>query len=222
MEIGMRAPKLALATGIFSTLMLHAGNIAACGGPDPCISHWAVNADQTPVVLLACPAGDTGTFLEQGFYVSIEALFCGDPNDGLENIPAADSWLYDPGGGVSLCGGFLSSNADSVTNLQGLTTMSNTTLAAGGCSDGLALAVQGYVFTEEGSNCSVIKIEPIHVRSPDLDGSLTVDLTDLAIFAQAFPPASYEACTDLNGDGVINVTDLAIFALHFGSDHGCN
>ncbi|MEJ2721363.1 MAG: hypothetical protein P8181_09515 [bacterium] len=52
-------------------------------------------------------------------------------------------------------------------------------------------------------------------RSPDLNSDGIVNLSDLAIFAQAWPPGPYNYCCDYNCDGVISLTDLAVFAQHY-------
>ena len=100
--------------------------------------------------------------------------------------------------------------------------MSNSSLAAGGCFDGLSLVVQGFVLFDPLTNCANIKIAPIHVRSPDLDGSFAVDLLDLSIFASYYPPNPYVSCGDLNIDGTVNLQDLSRFASHYGPPgHSC-
>jgi plastocyanin len=53
-------------------------------------------------------------------------------------------------------------------------------------------------------------------KSPDIDGSGQIDLVDISLFAQAFPPNPYDFCVDFNCDGAIGLVDLANFAIHFG------
>lgn len=65
----------------------------------------------------------------------------------------------------------------------------------------------------------------IQDRSPDLDGDGAVDLVDLAIFAQVYPPNPPSLCADLDCDSVIGLIDLALFALHYnhaGGPGACN
>jgi len=52
-------------------------------------------------------------------------------------------------------------------------------------------------------------------KSPDLNADTMVNITDLAIFASAWPPGPYMYCADYNCDGVIAIADLAIFAAHW-------
>ena len=185
-----------------------------------CESSWQVVAPSLPVLLFACPQGDTESFIDQGWFITIDCRYTdGSP---IANIPGPDFWLIaENEQNIVLCSHSGASNADSATNAQGLTTMSVTTLAAGGCTDGLALVAQNVAFFDCG--CGGFTIEPIHVRSPDLDGSLVVDLVDLSIFASHYPPGQYETCCDFNIDGVIDLQDVALFAPHFGPPgHTCN
>ena len=140
----------------------------------------------------------------------------------LVQEPDPDIWLIDVDlTDLVLCGGHRSSNADSATGPDGTTTMSLTTLAAGGCTDGVAVVIQGFVIVDP-ENCSVYQEHPIAVRSPDLDGSLTVDVVDLALFSMHFPPQAYDSCCDFDLNGVIDLVDLARFAQHFGPPgHSC-
>lgn len=212
---------LRVAAGLLAILLLPGYAAASCI-MDPCLCHAELYAPVAPVPLLACPAGDTPAFIDQGFWLSITALSC----DGVPvpYIPAADIWLIDvdPVNDLSLCGGSRSADADSATGSSGTTTMSTTTLVAGGCADGLAVIIQGFVIVDP-SDCYTYKAYPIHVRTPDLDGSLLIDMVDLAVFAMHFPPQAYESCCDFDVDGDVDIVDLATFAQHFGPPgHSCN
>ena len=55
-------------------------------------------------------------------------------------------------------------------------------------------------------------------KSPDIDGSGLVNITDFAIFGSRFGTSDY--CTDYNCDGTVALTDFAIFASHFGCGPG--
>ena len=91
--------------------------------------------------------------------------------------------------------------------------MSASSIMAGGCGDGIVPVVQGWILKDEPPDCNYYCF-PVHVRSPDFDATLTVDLIDLALFAQHFP-TPYDDCYDLNMDGILNLVDVAIFASHY-------
>jgi hypothetical protein len=177
-----------------------------------------VNSPTLPVRLFVCPEGDTDSFIDQGWWIS---LTCNDTSGFPDvGILPGDFWLISVDESVALCMGPASAAADSATNANGQTTLSNTTLVGGGCADGLALVALGKVLTEP--DCVTLTVEPIYVRSPDIDGSLSVDLVDLSIFATHFPPGLYESCCDFDINGSINLQDLALFAAHFGPPgHQC-
>ncbi len=219
-----------------ATLLL--GGVAAYGSAiahviDPCLSS-AIIVDQNgdPVAgtgtWLACPQGDGPQFSEVvgwgagPFHIRVEVL---DLNySPFPGIPATDLWLIDcaPPDELILCGGSASSNADSSTNGQGITTISTTTLAAGGCANGLAVVAQGFVLLDPATGCTTVMCFPVNVRSPDIDADGEVNLPDLAIFAGSFPPGPYDTCCDFDGSGVVNLRDLSAFAGHFGPPgHAC-
>ncbi|UCH84505.1 MAG: hypothetical protein JSW50_02090 [Candidatus Latescibacterota bacterium] len=186
---------------------------SSAGIIDPCKSKCEFYPSVSPTVLFVCPQGDTPSFSDQGWWLSLEIVdFNSNP---IADIPAADFWLIDcdPALDLVLCAGSASSSADASTNNQGLTTMSAGTMRAGGCADGLSVVVQGFVLEDESSNCDIY-CYPIHVRSPDFDGNLTVDLVDLSLFAQHFP-TPYDDCYDLDINGHINLVDVSMFAQHY-------
>ena len=53
-------------------------------------------------------------------------------------------------------------------------------------------------------------------NSPDINGDLIVNLTDISLFAVDFFGAVYMYRSDFNYDGAINLTDLAMLAPTIG------
>jgi len=191
--------------------------------PDPCdFATVRLNAPVIPCPLLACPQGDTPSFASQGWTIEV---WVRDINGiPISGVPANDFWLIDcdPLSDASLCGGSASSNADHATNSNGKTTLSLSTLAGGGCADGISVVVQGIVLVDSLSACTTFLCLPINLRSPDIDGSLEVNLIDLSTFAASYPPAAFDRCCDYDIDGEVNLTDLAEFASHYGPPgHSC-
>jgi hypothetical protein len=211
--------KLAVVCLLVVASLIVVNSTANAGIIDPCRSYWQLHASVTPCPYFACPAGDTPSFLAFGWWVQICVL---DVDGlGIENVPPGDLWFLDcdPLADLNLCGVSASSFADSLTNAAGMTSMSNGSLSAGGCVDGLALVIQGFTVLDSATTCTSDFCCPIWVRSPDITGDLLVDLSDLALFGICFaaatvPPA--DPCCDFNLDNLIDLSDLALFAFHFG------
>lgn len=218
--------------GLVAVLLLAFHGMASAGIVDPCKSYCELQAadggpPSPPCCLFVCPQGDTPAFCNQpstgnGWRIRV----CVFEADGtpVPAVPAADFWLIDcdPLADIALCAGSASTAADSVTNANGYTTLCGSVLAGGGCVDGLATVVQGFVLLDT-LTCTTPICKPINVRSPDISGDLCVDLIDLAVFAGSYPPQAYDACCDFDCNGIVDVVDLAQFAFHFGPPgHECS
>ena len=229
--------KLAALCLLTASLLLIQG-IAFAGIVDPCASSCVIVATGTGTPngagdwpLFVCPQGDTDTFDDQlgglasgnGYVISVTVI--DDLGFPIPNISGADFWMVDcdPLNNASLCGGAASSGADSLTNASGTTTMGGLGgLSGGGCADGMSVIVQGFALLDPAVACSQDKCLPINLRSPDLNGSLIVDLVDLSLFAAAFPPQAFGTCADFDINGIVNLQDLSRFAFHFGPPgHTC-
>lgn len=213
--------KLAVLCLVAISLLVMNGT-ASAGIIDPCTSYWQLHATVTPCPYFACPAGDTGSFISQGWWIWVCVL----ESDGtpVPNVPPQDLWFLDcdPLADLNLCGASASANADSLTNAAGMTTFTNGSMAAGGCADGLALVIQGFTVQDSLTACTSDFCCPIYVRSPDISGDLLVDLVDLSVFGLSFPPNPYDKCCDFNLDALVDLVDLAVFAFHFGPPgHTC-
>ena len=184
---------------------------SSTGIVDQCFS----SASSAAGFVLACPAGDGETLAEKGLDISVT---CRDgANVPIPNIPAADFWLIGCNNNLVLCGGSGSSNADHITDNNGQTTISGTIAASG--FDQVMVVVQGVII-----GCPSTCL-PIAVTSPDQNGDLAVDVTDLALFASGYPPQPYHLKSDLDGSGEIDVLDVNLMYLHFyypSAKHECN
>jgi hypothetical protein len=245
--------KMAVLT--LAVALLVVSSTAFAGIIDPCNSSALVilsGAPSLPVTLAACPQGDGGSLIAQGWYISLTIQ--DGLGNGIPNIPPSDFWMDDCDAAqtlIVLCGGSASSGADSLTNALGQTTMSNTQLAAstiGGpvgchvvpppdgpcnpeplgsarCSDGVILIVQGEILEDPSASCSVPECYDVNVRSFDLTGDGEVSGADLSTFAIGYPggAGTPNPCIDYDGSGTANLPDLTTFALHFGPPgHSCN
>ena len=208
--------KLAVLALVAICCIVMVNGTANAGIIDPCVSYWELHATVVPCPLFVSPAGGTDSFLDQGWWIWICVL---DQNGlPVPDVPASDFWLIDcdPLLDAVLCAGSASSNADSNSNSAGMTTMSLGTLTGGGCADGMALVIQGFVVLDSLTNCLTDFCCPINLRSPDLDGSLLVDLVDLSAFAASYPPQPLDPCCDFDLNGVVNIQDLSKFAFQYG------
>jgi hypothetical protein len=205
---------------VATTLLLVAG-VASAGIIDPCNSPATFNGT-LPACLFVCPQGDTDSFAVQGFTLSFIINDLGGAP--IPDIPGTDFYMIDcdPVLDLTLCAGSASSAADSATNGNGQTTMSNGSMSAGGCADGISVVVQGFILQDPNDNCNDYCWD-VKVRSPDINGDLVVNLVDLALFAACFPPQPYDPCCDFDCNATVNLQDLARFAFHFGPPgHQCN
>jgi hypothetical protein len=135
----------------------------------------------------------------------------------VPNIPKNDFWVIDgdPARNLSLCGGSASSHADGSTDALGRTTMSLTTLAAGGCANGLQTVCQGTVLGAGPTGPCPVCFD-VRVRSVDLNRDLSVDLGDVSALATHYPPTAYDECYDFDGNGRVSLSEVARLAAHLG------
>ncbi len=98
--------------------------------------------------------------------------------------------------------------ADGPTNNAGQTTF---TMAyhGGGWHQG---AMQVWVLEAGGNWAAIPNQLPINANSPDYNGDLIINLSDIAIFAQDIGSGGAPYRSDFNFDGIINLSDIAMFA----------
>lgn len=135
---------------------------------------------------------------------TITATFHSPEGEPLVGIPGEDLWLASSSGGLAACAdGTL---ADAPTDELG-NAYWRQPLRAGGHTVGESLRVvaAGMMLQRELG---------LIVKSPDLDGSRTVLLSDIAAFTPAIGTATQEC--DFNNDGVVDLVDVARFAPALG------
>lgn len=89
----------------------------------------------------------------------------------------------------------------------GWTTVELAQLRGGGHTDG-AVWLAGSV--PEHFACLFGTRFELEIRSPDINGDLAVDLTDIVLFVQAL--AEYRSYADLRPDGIVNLSDIVVMA----------
>jgi len=168
-----------------------------------------------PAAIAVCPGGDGQTLADVGARID---LIVRDPSGyAIPSFPMVDIWLtgceaqYPP-----LCY-YQTGYADDNTDADGATTISST-MAIGGTDSGVHILIQALPVLEK-PDCLVSECLPLTYRSADINADRVVNLADVSLFAQAFPPNPYDDAVDYNFDGVIGLPDMAFFAAHLG--HGC-
>jgi len=182
-------------------------------------SSWSYSCGAPPHQLLVshCPAGDlepvaNGCVNPGSGQIQIQLI---DRNGlPMPGIPPTDIWFQPFSGSEVLSFKPGTWGTDFPTDLTG-STITTLQLSAGGC---VQLGLQCVVLDPIGIAVILQNpvVHPINFNSPDLNGDLVVNLTDLAIFGAAYgKPAAYTWCCDYNDDGVVNLSDLAIFGTHY-------
>lgn len=126
-------------------------------------------------------------------------------NNPVALYPFADLLLVIDG--LALCAGQDLTPDGGSTDQDGYTFWNGGMFAGGQNSGDMFISVSGELLpTPIELNCT----------SPDINGSLAVNLTDLGILAPAFNnPGAYNAAADLDLDGDVDLSDLGILAPFF-------
>ncbi len=128
----------------------------------------------------------------------------GDPVAGY---PAEDMWLESTDSGLVLCPA--GSIADGPTDAAGISTWLEP-LNAGGFSRG------GCIVLVNGAALASTMPFALYFNSPDINGDLVVDLSDVILFTMDFYGV-YDHRSDFHTDGHLNLSDLAVFAQTVGA-----
>lgn len=213
MKIGISART---SLGLFLCLAL-APQMAHAGiEPDNTSTVLFAHPGTDPVTLMVRPDGNGPTFAESrtpwgDIADATVTLILRDNNyDPIAGYPAEDLWLESLDNGLTHCSGGTIADAD--TDGQG-TTRWSAPLRAGGFS-----TTESVVMANGAPVWAPDPRVPLMFNSPDINGDLRVDLTDLQQFAvEYFQTQGFRA--DLQRDGQVNLSDLALFAYAFGT--GC-
>ena len=180
----------------------------------PDLSHSvatiAYNGPGTPT-LLVVPDGNGNLFAEahdeDGNVVdaTITLTILDSLDVPIANFPFEDCWLESLDGGMVPCIG--GTTADFNTDALGETQWVYPLRAAGYSEAPVLVLINGdALHTNPGL--------PLNFNSPDINGDGIVNLTDVAIFSNAYF-SGYQFRCDLFRDGLLNLSDIPIFATHF-------
>jgi hypothetical protein len=197
---------------VTSMLVLAFAATSWAGIPDLTLSTATTSAGAS-VSLLICPLGDGDLLTSARLYgggttdATVTLTLLDGNTDPIPGYLATDLWL--DANGIVLCTD--GSDADADTDVNGITTWTGA-LAAGGCSDDGS--------TNVWVNGSSLLQAPLSIlmNSPDMNGDLIVNLTDVVLFA-GFYNGAYAYCADFYWDGILNLSDIVLLAQHIG--HTC-
>lgn len=148
-----------------------------------------------------------GTFVDG----TIVLILHDDADNPVYNYPAEDLWLESSHGGMISCvGGTI---ADAPTDVDGRTTFSHPLLVGGHTSPLAGELMQVFI---NGAACPTTAGVDVQVNSPDLNGDLVVNLTDVIIMSGHLYGA-YDYGSDFHYDGVINLSDIVMMAWGMGA-----
>jgi hypothetical protein len=154
-----------------------------------------------------------GEVVDASIHVRIVEVDEHGPQGPVLGFPAADLDLRTLDNQVLSCVVDGVMIADQESGLDGWTAF---TLAptAGGWSNA---SVQVYISGSPAAYLTVFPPLPIYFNSPDINGDLIVDLSDVALFTQDLGTGGAAFRSDLVWDGVINLSDIAVFTQHLGA-----
>lgn len=187
------------------------GSPAGIGGPHGEYS-MAYHGPET-LTLYVVPDGSGQSFdrafLPYGGYedATITLTLLDGLDNPISNFPREDIWLESRDGGMVICSG--GTNPDTNTDVNGMTVWANP-LFAGGHSEAV---------TEVLVNGSTLDLTPgvnLNINSPDLNGDLVVNLSDVQIFSADFY-SEYQFRSDFFRDGMINLSDLVPLSYAIGT-----
>ncbi len=199
---------------ILMTLILALPIVAAANIPDLSNCHAEMPDGPLPRYLMVTPSG-MGPALSEGridggdyFSAVITLTLANEDGDPIALYPAEDVWLMDECGAMAYCALAI---PDGPTDENGQTDFTGP-YAAGGHMPAdclIEVLLGGSPLWEPGLE--------LRFNSPDINGDLAVNLSDITVFTQAL--GEYDWAADYNFDGVINLSDIARMTQSIG--FGC-
>lgn len=181
-------------------------DIDLCDASMPNSGHLWVKPGEGGPPLTQIYSGWTGDLVDGTITVTV-VNSAGDP---LVSYPGEDIWLASSGDVFAFCYG--TTSADQSTDAMGQTTITGPMRAGGQipAHEEARVMIAGLTAAN--------MVVPLTINSPDVNGDLVVDLSDITRMALAF--ANYDWRLDFNNDGTMNLYDIAIFTAAIGG--GCD
>jgi hypothetical protein len=189
---------------------------ASANIPDLALSTAQIPDGPVPRYLMVAPDGSgpamTEATVDGGATVdaTITLTLVDGNGDPVYLFPGEDLWLEDMAGELAYCYGGM--NADASADENGQTTFSGPFNC--GYQNAPGNELQVFVAGSPLIGPSL----PVHFNSPDLNGDLVVNLTDIVLFAMMLA-GNYDWAGDLNHDQTINLVDIVLMSYAVGA--GC-
>ena len=193
------------------SLVVSLTTVAWAGIPDLDLSLATYVSEGTQVSVYSLPsgAGDplSNVYVNGGSKVdaTVTLTLVDSTPTPIFNYPFEDMWIESNTPAIVICPG--GSTADANTDANGQTTFSGA-LFAGKFGDGLVVVINGDALSQAPLN--------FKFNSPDINGDLVVNLTDVVLFAGVYYGV-YEYLADFYWDDVINLSDIVLLAQGQGS-----
>jgi len=200
---------------LLGIVVVSLASLAWAGVPDLEVSSATIDPAANGASIWVLPNG-TGAGFDEAFAggsvvdATINVILIDTAGDPIFLYPFEDLWLETSGDGLVACPG--GTVADASTDAAGETTFSNAPLAGGNSFGETTLVIVAGAPLSGGGL-------PITFNSPDINGDLTVNLSDIVPFTQTLGGA-YDYSADYNNDGVINLSDIVRFTPGIGTS--CN
>ncbi len=201
---------------LLGVMVVSLASVALAGVPDLVNSTAVVPDGAAGASVFVLPNGQ-GVGFDEAFGAGggvVDATITLTLVDALGNpiflYPFEDLWLETSGGGLAACSN--GTGADGSTNVSGQTTWTASP-AAGGHTEGetVLVMIAGAALSGGGLNMTF--------NSADINGDLSVNLTDIVAFSQAMT-SGYAYSADFNNDGSLNLSDIVRLA--GGNGVSCN
>lgn len=205
---------------LLGIMVVSLASLAWAGVPDLVVSTATSPAHPAGASVWALPNG-LGVGFDEAFAsggaavdATITLTLIDTNGDPIFLYPFEDLWLETSGGGLNYCPG--GTVADASTDVNGQTTWTNPVLGGGySLGETTQVYVAGSPLAGGGLN--------ITFNSADLNGDLTVNLSDISGFTQVLGGnyTNYpKYAGDFNNDNVINLSDIVRMTAGIGTH--CN
>lgn len=169
---------------------------------------WMEYEGSETVVLMVVPDGSGPTFWDAKTAsgaparANITLRLADGADDPIYLFPREDIWIQTEGNDLPFCGIF-NPWPDNPTDREGICYWTLPPTGGGSSTRPIHVYINGLRLYQSGLDLAV--------NSPDIDGDLVVNITDVALFAGDFF-GNYNFRSDLVPDGVVNLSDLTPLA----------